>query len=76
VSRGYLLPIGMAILALIMANLLAVMGWAEYFPWAVPGLFAQGKDYLLPVSYAIAVLTSLAGMVGTYFWWKYADQSR
>jgi hypothetical protein len=39
-------------------------------------LFAQGKDYLLPVSYAIAVLTSLAGMVGTYFWWKYADQSR
>jgi ABC-2 type transport system permease protein len=76
VGRGYLRPIGMAILALMMANLLAVMGWAEYFPWAVPGLFAQGKDTLLPVSYAIAFLTGLAGMIGAYLWWKYADQSR
>jgi ABC-2 type transport system permease protein len=76
VGRGYLLPIGVAILALIAANLLAVMGWAAYFPWAVPGLFAQDKDYLLPISYPIAVLTGLAGMVATYLWWKYADQSR
>jgi ABC-2 type transport system permease protein len=76
VGRGYLLPIGVAILALIMANLIVVMGWGAYFPWAVPGLYAQGKDYLLPISYPIAVLTGLAGMVGTYLWWKYADQSR
>jgi ABC-2 type transport system permease protein len=76
VGRGYLLPIGVAILALMMANLLAVMGWAEYFPWAVPGLFAQSKDTLAPVSYGIAVLTGLAGMIGTYLWWKHADQSR
>jgi ABC-2 type transport system permease protein len=75
-GRGYLLPIGVAILALMMANLLAVMGWAPYFPWAVPGLYAQGKDYLLPISYPIAVLTGLAGMIGTYLWWKVADQSR
>jgi len=52
------------------------MGWAEYFPWAVPGLFAQGKDTLLPISYPIAVLAGLAGMVATYLWWKVADQSR
>jgi ABC-2 type transport system permease protein len=76
VGRGYLLPIGVAILALMMANLLAVMGWAAYFPWAVPGLFAQGKGYLLPISYPIAVLTGLAGIACTYLWWKYADQSR
>jgi ABC-2 type transport system permease protein len=76
VGRGYLLPIGVAILALIMANLLVVMGWGAYFPWAVPGLFAQAKGYLAPISYPIAVLTGLAGMIGTYLWWKYADQSR
>jgi ABC-2 type transport system ATP-binding protein len=69
-------PLGAVILSLIMANLLAVMGWAAYFPWAVPGLFAQGKGYLLGISYPIAVLTGLGGMVGTYLWWKYADQSR
>jgi ABC-2 type transport system permease protein len=76
VGRGYLLPIGVAILSLIMANLVVVMGWGEYFPWAVPGLFAQGQGYLLPISYGIAVLTGLAGMGATYLWWKYADQSR
>jgi ABC-2 type transport system permease protein len=76
VGRGYLLPVGVAILALMMANLLAVMGWAAYFPWAVPGLFAQGKGYLLPISYPIAILTGLAGMIATYLWWKVADQSR
>ena len=46
VGRGYLLPIGLAILALMMANLVMVLGWGEYFPWAVPGLYAQGKGYL------------------------------
>jgi ABC-2 type transport system permease protein len=76
VGRGYLLPIGVAILALIMANLLVVMGWGAYFPWAVPGLFAQGTDALPPVSYDLAVLTGVAGMVASYVWWKYADQSR
>ena len=51
VGRGYLLPIGVAILALMMANLVAVAGWGEYFPWAVPGLYAQGKTALAPISY-------------------------
>jgi ABC-2 type transport system permease protein len=76
ISKRELLPIGVAILALIAANLLALMGWAGYFPWAVPGLFALGKDPLEPISYAIAVLTGLAGIVATYLWWKYAGQSR
>jgi ABC-2 type transport system permease protein len=74
-GRGYLLPIGVAVLALIMANIVVVAGWGEYFPWAVPGLYAQGKGYLVPFSYAIAILTGLAGMIGTYLWWMYADQS-
>ena len=76
VGRGYLLPIGVAVLALMMANLAAIIGWGEYFPWAVPGLYAQGKGALGPASYWIVLLTGLAGMVATYLWWKYADQSR
>jgi ABC-2 type transport system permease protein len=75
IGRGYLLPLGAAILALIMANLVAVAGWGEYFPWSVPGLFAQGNGYLAPVSGIIVVLTGLAGVIGTYVWWRYADQS-
>ena len=76
VGRGYLLPIGVALLALIMANVLAALGWGGYFPWGVPGLYAQGKDYLVPASFPIAILTGAAGMVATYLWWKYADQNR
>jgi ABC-2 type transport system permease protein len=76
IGRGYLLPVGIAILAAIMANLVVVAGWGEYFPWAVPMLYAQGKSILAPISYWIVLLTGLVGMFGTYIWWKYADQNR
>jgi ABC-2 type transport system permease protein len=76
VGRGYLLPMGVAILSLIMANLVVVLGLGEYFPWAVPMLYAQGKSYLAPISYWIVFFTSLAGMIATYLWWMRADQSR
>ena len=76
VGRGYLLPMGVAVLALMMANLVAIVGWGAYFPWAVPGLYAQGKSSLPPISFWIVFLTGLAGMFATYLWWKYADQNR
>jgi ABC-2 type transport system permease protein len=76
VGRGYLLSIGVAFLTLMMTNVVALVGWGEYFPWAVPGLFVQGKGSLAPISYWIVFLTGLAGMIGTYLWWMNADQSR
>ncbi|MFN2269730.1 MAG: ABC transporter permease [Anaerolineae bacterium] len=76
VGRGYLLPIGVAILTLILANLAAVIGLGPYFPYAIPGLYAQGQGTLVPISYPIVILTGVAGMTGTYLWWKVADQSR
>ena len=76
VGRGYLMPIGVAVLTLMATNLAVIAGWGEYFPWAVPGLNAQGKSSLAPISYGIVILTGLAGMLATYLWWKYADQSR
>jgi ABC-2 type transport system permease protein len=75
-GRGYLLPMAMAVLTLIMANFLMVAGWAEYFPWAVPILYAQVDSSLTPISYWIVFITSLAGMIATYLWWMYADQNR
>jgi ABC-2 type transport system permease protein len=56
-----------------------VMGWGEYFPWSVPGLYASlgGKENSLPpISFWLVILTGIAGMLGTYFWWMSADQSR
>lgn len=76
IGRGYLLPIGLAVLTLMITNLVIIIGRGEYFPWAVPGLYAQGKSSLASVSYWIVLFTSLAGMLATYVWWKYADQNR
>ena len=75
-GRGYLLPVGVAIVTLMLANLVAIIGWAEYYPWAVPGLYAMGKSPLPAASYWLALFTGLAGMLGTWLWLKYADQSR
>jgi ABC-2 type transport system permease protein len=76
VGRGYLLPLGLAVLTVMLANLAVLAGWGEYFPWVVPALYAQGKSALAPISYWIVILTGLAGMIATYLWWKFADQNR
>jgi len=76
VGRGYLLPLGLAILVLMMTNFLVIIGWGEYIPFSVPGLYAVGKTPLTGVSYWIVLLTGLAGIIATYLWWKFADQNR
>lgn len=76
IGRGYMLPIGVAVVTLMLTNLLAIAGWGELFPWAVPGLFAQGKEILPPISFWIVIVTGLAGMTTTYLWWMYSDQTR
>ena len=75
-GRGYLLPIGVCFIALILANVVMAAGWGEYFPWAVLAIYAQGKEALPPASFGIVLLTGVAGLGGTYLWWKYADQNR
>jgi ABC-2 type transport system permease protein len=75
VGRGYLLPIGVSVLILMLTNLVAIAGWGEYFPWAVVGLYAGGETVLAPVSFWIVLLSGLVGVLATYSWWKYADQA-
>ena len=75
VGRGLMLPIGIAILILVIDNLTAVIGYGDYFPWAIPGMLSQGEP-LTTVSLVIVFTTALAGIAATYLWWMYADQSR
>lgn len=79
VGRGYLPPIGVLILLLFLANVVAVAGWGAYFPWAIPALYsgaAGNAAALEPLSYLIVIMTGLAGVAATYAWWQTADQSR
>lgn len=79
VGRGYLAPMGAAILLLILAQVVAAAGWGEYFPWAIPALHAgmAGPELgqMGPVSYALVLLTALAGIAATAVWWEWADQT-
>lgn len=79
-GRGYLLPFGWTILTLVIANLSAILGWGDWVPWAVPGLFSgvagPRAELLGPHSYVIVILTSLIGLLATYLWWRDADQTR
>jgi ABC-2 type transport system permease protein len=80
VGRGYLPALGWAILTLALAQLAAVMGWADWFPWAVPMLFtgmAGPRAEVLGLhSYVLVILTFVAGMAATVMWWRSADQTR
>src|SRR2546425_9430577 len=78
VGRGYLLPMGVVLLVLVLGNVVTIAGWGTYFPWAVPALYAEvtGKGNLEAASYLLVLLTGLAGMAATYLWWRCADQNR
>lgn len=74
-SRGYIFPLGVVIVTLIIANFSGLIGLGPYFPWAIPGLFGvQTGIGLNMASLPILFITSLAGLFGTIFLWNHADQ--
>ena len=77
-GRGYLPPIGFAILTLMIAQFTGLVGLGPYFPWGIPILFSSAtgaeSEPLGMVSYIILFFTSIFGLIGTFVWWRYADQ--
>lgn len=80
ISRGYLLPIGFAILMMITTQFIYIglPGITPYFPWAIPGLYSGAAGPFSPkpesISYIVLAITCLLGVSGTAAWWRYADQ--
>lgn len=74
-GRGYLLPVGLSITALIAAQFVGATGWAMWFPWwvamssGVPGVDVACASVL------VVVLTGTAGLAATLWWWERADQT-
>lgn len=79
-GRGYLLPLGWAILTLFLAQILAATGWGSWFPWSVPALFSglagPRSAQLGAHSHVLVALVSLGGLAATFAWWLRADQPR
>ena len=79
-GRGYLPPVGWALLTLAFADLASVLGWGDLFPWAIPvqvsGMVTAHADQVGLHSYLIVLVTCLVGFVATFAWWQRADQTR
>jgi ABC-2 type transport system permease protein len=79
-GKGYLAPLGFVALTLVLAQVIAAIGYGSYFPWSIPGLYSgvggAYKNLLDNYSYSILILTCFAGYFATLTYWKNADQSK
>ena len=79
-ARGYLASFGWVILMVFLAQIAAVTGWGDWFPWSVPALFSGAAgpraDLMGTHSYVIVILASLIGLAATFYWWRSADQTK
>ena len=80
-GKGYLAPLGIVILALVFAQIIAVLGVGIYFPWSVPGIYSGSagielKSQLNVLSFSILFLTGILGYLATVLWWTYSDQTK
>lgn len=78
-GKGYLTPLGIVALLLVLAQIIGAMGVGNYFPWSVPGIYSgsggeEMKMQLNEMSFILIILTGIVGYFGTIMWWKYSDQ--
>ena len=79
-GRGYLAPLAFVMLTVVLAQVIAILGYGGYFPWSVPALHSgvtEGSaEQLNTASYLVVAIVSLAGVATTFSWWNRADQTR
>jgi ABC-2 type transport system permease protein len=78
IGRGYIAGLGWAVLAIALAQILAVLGLGAAFPWAVPALVsgAAGPDAAVPpASVGLVLVTGALGLAATIAWWRRADHT-
>ncbi len=72
VGRGYLAPLASAVVALILAQVAAALGWGGIVPWSVPAVaagLAPGTRAGLG-GIASVLITAIAGVACTLRWWR------
>jgi ABC-2 type transport system permease protein len=74
-GRGYLPPIGYALVTVIIAQFVNATGWAPWFPWCVALTSGTPGTHVAAPSVAVVVLTGMLGTAGTLLWWERSDQT-
>jgi ABC-2 type transport system permease protein len=79
-GRGYLAAVGFMLLAVFLGQIVALLGYGQYFPFSVPAIYSGLAGTAQPPvglpGYALVILVGLGSMAGTAAWWRSADQSR
>jgi len=79
-GRGYLPPLGWAVLTIFFSQIVAATGWGDWFPWSVPALYSgvvgPRAEQLGVHSYVLVLLASFIGLAATFWWWRNVDQTR
>jgi ABC-type transport system involved in multi-copper enzyme maturation permease subunit len=79
-GRGYLPPLGFALVMLVLAQLFGKTGWGPWFPWTIAativGSVGTPKAALAPASAAVLALTFGVGVAATVCQLRYADESQ
>lgn len=76
-GKGFLAPLGFVILMVIFAQIIAAIGYGEFFPWAIPALFSgisETANVLDPLSFLLVLMMAVSGFAATLAWWLFADQ--
>jgi ABC-2 type transport system permease protein len=79
-GRGYLAPLGFALLTLLLGNVIGATGWAKWFPWSIVPLFAgvagPRAEVLAPASLLIVLATGAVGFYATIRYLIHADNDQ
>ncbi len=79
VGRGYIAPLAWTVAMVAVSQILTVLGWGAWFPWAIPALLSgAGGTAVEPVTAAgvfVLILVAAGGLLTTIAWWGRADQT-
>lgn len=72
ITKGYLAPIGLSFVIIIISNIAMQPGFGLYFPWTIP-ILPLTETPLNIFSVFIVLFTGIAGFLGTIAWWRYTE---
>jgi ABC-2 type transport system permease protein len=77
IGKGYLAPLGFALLTLLLGMGLGATGWGKWFPWSIVPLFAgvagPRTEMLSPGSLLVVFAVCAGGYLATVWQFIYAD---
>ena len=79
VGRGYIAPLAWTVAMVALSQILTVLGWGAWFPWAVPALLSgaggAAVEPVTPAGVFVLLVVAAAGLLATIAWWDRADQT-